>query len=143
MQFIATARRAEVDKVAEEPRGHRASLGARAVRRSARRFRRQPRSVEVKVESARPNNEVAPAIDGPQGLNFDQPCPMTSYPSRRLDQSENPMFDNRSLIHRHTRTLNPLCDGPRRLLLHLGTRSGRRRRCRRRPASMQTCRRTR
>jgi carboxyl-terminal processing protease len=96
--FIADARRAEVDKVAEELKGIGIDWTEAPPDVAAALTPTAPPGVDVKVESDRPNNEVTAGDSMSLKLTVTNRGPTTLYRLAAKTKSENPMFDNKELI---------------------------------------------
>jgi carboxyl-terminal processing protease len=96
--YIADARKAELDKLAEELKGlgidwSDAPADAPAVQTPA-----PPAGVDVKVETDRPNNEVTAGDPMNLRLTVTNHGTSTLYRLFAVTKSENPMFDNKELV---------------------------------------------
>lgn len=97
-QFIADARRAEVDKVAEELKGDGVDWSDAPADVQTATTATPPAGVDVKVETDRPNNEVTAGDGMNLKLTVTNKGTTTLYRLFAVTKSENPMFDNKELI---------------------------------------------
>jgi carboxyl-terminal processing protease len=96
--FIADARKAELDKVAEELKGTGVDWSDAPADLAAAPAPVPPPGIEVRVESDRPNNEVTAGEPMSLRLTVTNKSPTTLYRLFAVTKSEDAMFDNKELI---------------------------------------------
>jgi carboxyl-terminal processing protease len=97
-QFIAETRRVELDKVAEELKAIGVDWGDAPADVPMALASTPPPSVDVKVETDRPNNEVTAGEAMNLKVSVTNKGPAPLYRVFAITKSENPMFDNKELI---------------------------------------------
>jgi carboxyl-terminal processing protease len=96
--FIADARKAEVDKVAEELKGLGIDWSDAPVDVQPAASPAPPAGVEVKVETDRANNEVTAGESMNLKVTVTNHGTQTLYRLFGATKSENPLFDNKELV---------------------------------------------
>ncbi|HLK36553.1 MAG TPA: MXAN_5808 family serine peptidase [Polyangiaceae bacterium] len=96
--FIGDARRAEVDKVAEELKGLGVDWADAATDVPMASPPSPPAGIEVKVETDRPENEVTAGDSMNLKLTVTNHGTLALYRLVATTKSENPLFDNKELV---------------------------------------------